>query len=369
MKPSADGILADLRILEIAPFLPGPFCAQALADLGAEVIKIEQPGGDPARRLEDGIYSAANRNKHALQVDLKSEEGRRKVLELASAADVVIEGFRAGVLDRLGLGFRPISEKNPGIIYCSISGYGQTGAKRQAAGHDLTFLADAGGLWFSPHVGEQPRRSGIPVADLAASSFAVISILAALRRRDATGRGCHLDVAIADALLAFVAPRAGADFARSDSPAAIAYAANDVYRTAGGRHLAIAAVEEKFWRNLQLVLSPFDARINDPAFDTPADRRQNAGELKALLSVILGQQDAFAWLDLFARADVPAALVRSPLEAAGDENVLERGIVQQSPGGSRYVAFPVLLDGEVMGSVRSDPPELSDSAGDARWRV
>jgi crotonobetainyl-CoA:carnitine CoA-transferase CaiB-like acyl-CoA transferase len=369
MKLPADGLLRGLRVLEVAPFLPGPFCAQVLSDLGADVIKIEPPGGDPARELEDGIYTAANRNKRAVQLDLKSADGTRKVLELAKDADVLIEGFRAGVMDRLGLGHAAVAATNQAVVYCSISGYGQTGPKRQSAGHDLTFLADAGGLWFSPHVGEAPRRSGIPVADLAASSYAAISILAALRRRDLTGQGCHLDVAIADALLAFASPRAGADFARSDAPAGIAYATNEVYEAADGRHLAVAAVEEKFWRTLQLVLSPFDARINDPAFGTASGRRRHAGELKAVLAEILVQQDAAAWLDLFARADVPAALVRSPLEAAADEHAVARGIVQRSPGGSRYVAFPVLMDGSVLGTVRSDPPALGGTTADLSWRV
>ena len=359
--------LSGLRILEVANFLPGPFAGLLLADLGAEVIKIEPPGGDPARHLIDGIFGAANRNKRAVQWDLKSESARQDFLRLAVGADVIIEGHRPGAMDRLNLGYSIMSQANPGVIYCSISGYGQFGPKSANAGHDINFLADSGGLWFSPHVGERARRSGVPIADLAGSSFAAMSILAALRKRDVTGEGCHLDVAIADALFSFVSPRAGPDFEGSAHPDGIAFPVNDLFETNDRRLIAISAVEPKFWANLRAVMESFDPRIADARFDTHEARRTHAVELKALLDEIVATQTSSHWMEVLGRADVPCSLVRSPLEAARDEHVVQRGIVQTSPQGRTFVAFPVLVNGVPMGAQVDDPPALSSLGADIAW--
>jgi crotonobetainyl-CoA:carnitine CoA-transferase CaiB-like acyl-CoA transferase len=352
--------LSAIRVLDFSMFLPGPFCTQILADLGADVIKVEPPGSDPSRQLRDGMYSVANRNKRGVVVDLKQPAGREAALALASKADVIVEGFRPGVADRLGIGYTDIARVAPGAVYCSITGYGQTGPDSGKAGHDLTFLAASGALSVSPHWGEPPRRSGVPVADLAASSYATISILVALRERDRTGRGSRLDVAITDAALAFISPRCGPSF--SSPPDSAAYPANDVFDTADGARLAVAAVEEHFWRNLVAVLRAEAPELAEARFATPQERHRHGDELAALLRLVFRRRTLAHWLDAFAGVDVPVEPVISARAAADRTQVRRRGIVQ-SCAGEEQVVFPVLRDGLPLGRFRSSAPEAGQHDG------
>jgi crotonobetainyl-CoA:carnitine CoA-transferase CaiB-like acyl-CoA transferase len=345
--------LSGLRVLDFSMFLPGPFCTQILSDLGADVIKVEPPGSDPSRRLRDGMHAVVNRNKRSVVVDLKQPAGREAVLALAASADVVVEGLRPGVADRLGIGYPDIARVAPMAVYCSISGYGQDGPDSGKAGHDLTFLAASGALSVSPHWGEPPRRSGVPVADLAASSYATISILVALRERERTGRGSRLDVAIADAALAFISPRCGPSF--SSPPDSASYPANDVFETADGARLAVAAVEEHFWRNLVAVLQAEAPELAGARFATPEGRHRHGDELVTLLRSVFRRRTLTQWLDAFAGADVPVEPVISARAAADRPQVRRRGIVQ-SCAGEQQVVFPVLSDGMPLGRFRFPAP-------------
>jgi alpha-methylacyl-CoA racemase len=357
--PWADGTgpLADLRVLDFSVLLPGPFCTALLADLGADVIKIEAPGGDPARELGDGIHGVANRNKRSVAADLKTDEGRATCLRLAANADVVVEGFRPGVVDRLGVGYADIRRVNRSVVYCSVSGFGQHGPWRSRSGHDLTFLAASGALSFSSHWGEPPRRSGVPVADLAASTLATIAILASLRERDRTGQGCYLDAAIADAALAFISPRGGPDFALGADDQRSAYPTNDLFETADGELLAVSVVETKFWQRFRRTVLPYAPELGNARFDSPADRRRHGDELKAILVAMFAGRTAAQWLALFADVDVAVQPVRTVAEAAHAEQTATRHIVQCCQG-VEQVVFPVLRDDRPLGRLRSPAPAL-----------
>lgn len=327
-----------------------------LADLGADVIKVEGPGGDPARHLRDGIYAAANRNKGSVTADLKTDEDRIACLRLAESADVVVEGFRPGVASRLGIGYEDVVRRNPAVVYCSISGYGQNGPWRTKGGHDLTFLASSGALSFSAHWGEPPRRSGVPVADLAASTFATIAILASLRERDRTGQGGHLDVAIADAALAFISPRSGPNFLLRNEDRHSAYPTNDVFETADVDLLAVSAVEPQFWARLRDTLMPYAPELADSRFDNADDRHCNGDELKTILARVFRSQTAGHWLQLFADVDVAVEPVITVAEAAHSAQTTTRGIVQTCQN-EEQVVFPVLRNGQPLAQFRSRAPE------------
>ncbi|MFC4941875.1 CaiB/BaiF CoA transferase family protein [Pseudonocardia sp. GCM10023141] len=361
------GPLADLRVLDLSAFLPGPFCAEVLADLGADVIKVEPPGGEPARSVTDGLHAVANRNKRGTVADLKDPVDRARVLDLAGGADVLIEGFRPGVVARLGVAYSDVCAVNPGIVYCSVTGYGQDGPKRDRPAHDLTLLAAAGALSFSPHWHGAPRRSGVPVADLAGATYAVIAILAALRDRDRTGRGCYLDVALADATLSFIAPRGGPMLDRTDADRLGVYPTNDIYPTADGRQIAISAVEQKFWLRLRDALAPDAPAVADPCFDTPGQRHRTHGNaLAALLTDVFATRRADEWIARLEAVDVCVELVRTVREAAESPQVQGRGIVQ-TLAGEHHVVFPVVRDGAVMGRLDRRAPNLVEDRVGVRW--
>jgi crotonobetainyl-CoA:carnitine CoA-transferase CaiB-like acyl-CoA transferase len=349
------GPLWGVRVLDFSTLLPGPYATQILADLGADVVKLESPRGDEARRFANGMYAVANRNKRAVVADLTNDRERAATLALAAEADVVVEGFRPGVMDRLGVGYEAVRKVRPAIVYCSITGFGQNGPNRDKPGHDISYLAASGGLAYSAHWQQGPRRSGVPIADLAGASFATIAILSALRERDRDGSGCHLDVSIADATMAFASPRGGPSFSVADEERLSVYPTNDLFAAADGAVLAVAAVEEKFWAALRSILAEYEPELADHRFDDEAGRRRHGDELQALLGRAFGRRDAAEWEQAFAASDVSVERVLSLAEAAHGPQARSRGVVA-TLGGEEQVVFPVLRDGSVMGSFRSPAP-------------
>ena len=356
--PAPPGPLSGVRVLDLSSYLPGPFCTQILADLGAVVIKVESPAGDAARQLPGALHEAANRNKRSVVLDLKTDDGQTLGRRLAAGADVLVEGFRPGVVDRLGMSYAVVHAVNPSVVYCSVSGFGQTGPLRDVPGHDVTYLAASGVLSFPGSWGDrQVRRPGIPVSDLAASTYASIAILAALYRRRATGEGAHLDLAITDAALSFASVRAaeGLDEGTGDHPHL--HPANDLFEAADGTTIAVGAVEEHFWERLVPLLAEEVPALADPRFGSTAARRADGDELVVLLRRAIRARPAAEWLAAFAAADVPADRVLSVPEAGRSPQVRARGIIAQDRDG-RHVVFPVLQDGTAMGRVHSPAPAL-----------
>lgn len=301
--------LEGIRIVDLSRLLPGPYCSLILADLGAEVVKVEDPaGGDTLRQMPPALgegssaaFHALNRNKKSVALDLREEDGREGFLALVRGADVVVESFRPGVLDRLGLPWEKLADANPRLVLCSITGFGQTGPDRSRAGHDLGYTARAGILGFAgePH-GRAECWPGVQIADIAGGALpAAIAILAALRERDRTGTGRHLDVSMAEGALGLMQIHLAASWATGVSPARGqgplngGYPCYGVYRTADGRQLALAALEPHFWL-------AFCAAAGRDDLGTKGYDREARGEVEALFA---GRTFA-EWLALSRSADI-----------------------------------------------------------------
>lgn len=364
-SPSAPGVLvghgplSDVRVLDLSLLLPGPVCTQILADLGADVVKIEPPAGDYARQMPSELFAVTNRNKRSAVLDLKDPAHREMCLRLAEDADVLVEGFRPGVLDRLGVGYAAVRQRCPSIIYCSISGYGQTGPLRERPGHDATYLAASGALSFSGHWLEEPRRSGIPMADLAGATYAAIAILAALNDRRRTGNGAHLDVSLTDAAMAFTTVRGGRRLDLRPEDRLHLYPTNELFTTADERVIALGVVEDHFWQRLCEAIGGLEPRLLETRFQTEDGRRAHGDELKRILDELLRQRRAEEWIELLEAYDIPIQVALTLDEAACSLHTQTRRVVVED-GDDRYVVFPVLRDGDPMGTLRSPPPALGE---------
>ena len=280
--------LAGITVLDLTRLLPGTAAAKRLAEAGAEILKVEQPGfADPTRSMLRGIESIA--------LDLKSEADRDTLRDLAKRADALLESFRPGVMDRLGLGYDALAALNPRLIYCSITGYGQTGPYRDVAGHDINYIAMAGLLDLTGTADGPPVIPGTQIADLAGGAMqAVIGILLALEERRGTGRGRRVDVSMTDGvkeLMPLATPGRGTGMLTGG------LACYNVYRAADGRHVSVGALEPKFWANLCAALGCEDL-IGDQY--APADRQ---GEMKRVLSACFARRTATDWWEALGRQD------------------------------------------------------------------
>jgi crotonobetainyl-CoA:carnitine CoA-transferase CaiB-like acyl-CoA transferase len=308
------GALDGIRVLDLSQQLPGPYTTLLLAHLGAEVIKVEPPTGDVARELDEHMFRAVNVGKRSVVLDLKSHRGRAHLARLASASDVLVEGFRPGTVERLGAGYTKISSLRPDIIYCSLSGFGAEGPYRDLPGHDLNYLGIGGGA----NERSESCEIGIPLVDLGSGTLAALAITSALLERGTTGRGRYLDLAMLDTAVFWAgvkAPPPG-----GCEPAYLVAAASD------GLQLSIAVLENKFWRNLCTVLGWSDW-CEDPALATHELRRAQGAEIRARLREAIGTLPRARWLAALWAADVPAAPVNKSDEVARDPQVLARGLV------------------------------------------
>lgn len=310
------GLLSGLEVLDLSVFLPGPFATQMLLDLGASVTKVEPPGGDPGRDMPGGLFASVNRGKRSIELDLKDRGDRESCYQLVLGADVVVVGFRPGVSERLGVGYEQLARIKEDVVYCALTGFGSTGPDRLRPGHDVTYLAAAGALAVDGSWRQgRPARPGIPLSDLSGSSFAAVSILAALRHRDATGEGAFLDVSIVDSALAFTTTRVDPTHVTESSGRLHLLPTNDVYRTQDDRFVSVGAVEGHFWERLRAVLSDEVPEITQARFD--AEHRQKHGdELVSLLERAFLRRDAQTWVAELQAEDVPIELVRDVKEAS-----------------------------------------------------
>ncbi|MGQ4600675.1 CoA transferase [Nocardia sp. R6R-6] len=337
--------LAGLRVVDFSEAVPGPFFTHCLADLGADVTKVERPQRDITFNLQPAVWHALNGAKSVHILDLKNEDDKNKALELIEAADVMVEGFRPGVMDRLGLGYAELADRRPDLIYVSLSGFGQEGPYADVPGHDLNYLAASGLLAIS---GDRvPANAvGAPIGDLASSMYAVTATLAAYVQRQTTGRGQHLDVSIADCLTHWmntVAPnlrargRATVDESRALTLAKPAYGA---FETAEGDWIAVAALEDKFWRALADELG-LDA---DLLTATRAERTAASSEINDMIGAAVALLGTAEVLRRLRDRDVPVALVESPVTVAAAENSRVRGLFEERSG-TIVARFPVRLAG------------------------
>jgi alpha-methylacyl-CoA racemase len=342
-------------VLDLTRLLPGPMSTLHLADLGADVIKIEDLGaGDYAT---PAVRELVNRNKRGIRIDLKQPEGVQALLRLAAKADVLIEGFRPGVMQRLGAGYEQVSAANPRIVYCSLSGFGQTGPLRDQPGHDLNYGALAG-VVDQIGTADSPALSNLPVADLLGGTMtAVMGILAALFDAARTGRGRHVDVAIADGVLAHaVLPLAALNQHGHVPPAGQSaltggLACYAVYRTADARFVAVGALERKFWDALCRRLERDDLA---PLHRTGS--AANEQRLRDELSAVFAARPLAHWTALFADGEACVSPVLRLDEALAHPQFRARGMVLPAAGGMpQQLALPVRLSGYQAGPPRPAP--------------
>ncbi|WP_454712004.1 CaiB/BaiF CoA transferase family protein [Cupriavidus nantongensis] len=342
MKP-AWSCLNDVTIIDVSQLLPGPHACSLLRQLGADVIKVEQPGsGDTARQLGAHVYAQFNRGKRSVALDLKTDAGRAAFLDLVREADAVVEGFRPGVMARLGLGYDALAAVNPAIVLCSVSGFGQTGPYASHAGHDLNYLALAG-YWATPvQVHDAVSRPRVRVSDYAASGYAALSLAVAIMSARQHGQGQHLDVSIHDAMLSWTAHGAWTARAHEASPHAspTVMPENDLFETRDGRHLAMGILENKFWDNLCAALGDTFPSLRDPRFATRAARSGHKVEVNDLMAAVFRTRDLTEWAAFFEPLDIPFSPVLGAGELFEDAHVRARGVVRQVPGGIT-VDFPV----------------------------
>jgi alpha-methylacyl-CoA racemase len=339
--------LEGIRVLDFTTLLPGPLATLLLAEAGAEVIKIERPGrGDEMRSYTpkfgaDSVnFALLNRGKRSIAIDLKEKGAVEKLMPLLKSADVIVEQFRPGVMDRLGLGYDALNKINPRIIYCAITGYGQSGPRAGVAAHDLNYIAETGLLALSAGVDGAPILPPALIADIGGGTYpAVINILLALRERDRTGKGCKLDIAMADNLFAFMYwalgnglvagqwPKPGGELVTGGSPRF------NVYRTRDGKFVAAAPLEQKFWEN-------FCALIGlAPEYQ---DDRRDAAATKCAVAEKIAAKTAGEWAQLFAGKDVCCCVVASLEEALRDPHFIARGVfaARLAADGKEIAALP-----------------------------
>jgi crotonobetainyl-CoA:carnitine CoA-transferase CaiB-like acyl-CoA transferase len=337
--------LAGIRVVDFSMFVPGPFAAAILADLGAEVIKVEPPKGDPGRAYVPVQFETENRNKRSIAIDLKNSSSRAIVEKLVAQAHVVLEGFRPGVTRRLNIDFDSLKKINPRLVYCSISGYGQTGPWRERPGHDVNYVAAAGGLAFPGQWLKPPTRSSLPIADMGGGTFAAIAILAALHE----GKGAYLDLSLFEAAFFWAAMRHGLD--AGVDPRAHIFPVNDVFETADGKRLTLGILEEHFWNNF-VALVP---ELKEERFSSDTLRRKNGDALSLKLQEVFLQRTAKDWITLLEENDVPVDLCVTPDEAARQPQLEERKALERG-----YAKFPVWANGRRGGRIRAGTPRLGE---------
>lgn len=336
--------LAGLRVLDLTRLLPGPVATLHLADLGADVVKIEDTGaGDYARSMgipgdksageTSAFFRLINRNKRALRLDLKKAEGVAVFRRLTLSADVVIEGFRPGVMDKLGLGYETLTEINPRLVFCSISGYGQTGPYAQRAGHDINYIGYAGVLDQIGEAGRAPAVPNFQIGDLLGGALTpLVGLLAAVLDARASGRGRHVDVAMTDAVLAHaIFPLAGLLARYQPSPRGADLLSGGVpcygvYATADGRYMAVGALEEKFWHLLCDTLERPDLKPHGLSFG--ARGVQTRQELERIFA---GRKQS-EWVELFDRIDCAVSPVLTIAESLDNAQIAARGMVVEADG-------------------------------------
>lgn len=344
--------LTGIRVLDLSRLIPGPWCSQILADLGAEVIKVETPlAGDYARIAPPelgfgGVFDALNRGKRSIAVNYRLARGREVLLRLAATADVFLEASMPGQLTRRGLGPADVRAANPRIVYCSLSGYGQAGPYRDRPGHDLDYLAISGLLTLLGPAGARPVPPGLQIADLTGGTLAALQIVAALLRRERTGEGATLDVAILDAVVAWLGPLGAGRASAGTGPGPLsgAYPCYGVYAAGDGAYLAVGALEPPFWV----------AFCRGVGREDLVPRQYDPTAIPEVAAVLANRPRA-AWLELLGD-DACVAPVNAPREAELDPQIAARGLVV-GEGSAARVRSPLAVDGAADGA---PPPGLGE---------
>jgi crotonobetainyl-CoA:carnitine CoA-transferase CaiB-like acyl-CoA transferase len=360
--------LENIKVIDFSTLLPGPLAGLMLAEAGAQVIKIERPNtGDEMRSYdpklgEDSVnFALLNAGKESIAIDLKASDAFSRLRPLVEQADIVIEQFRPGVMDRLGFGYADLKRINSRLIYCAITGWGQTGPKALVAAHDLNYMAEAGILGLTAGADGAPVLPPVLAADVAGGAYpAVMNILLALRHRDQTGEGSYLDIAMGENLLSFVYWGIGNGFGAGMWPGggdALVTGGSpryQIYATADGRHLAAAPLEEKFWNNFCSIIA------------LPEDMRSPGADPKAAIAAvaaIIKRKSAAEWKAKFEGHDVCCSIVARLEEAVADPHFAARQIFDRklSVAGKTVPALPLPVADVFRATSSNPPPRLGAS--------
>ena len=362
--------LAGIRVLDLTRILAGPFCTMKLGDMGAEVIKIEQPGkgddtrtwGPPFINGESAYFLAVNRNKKSLTLDIKSTEGKAIIRKLIKRSDVVVENFRAGVMDKLGLGYKQVKKINPKIIYCSISGYGQTSSRSHQPSYDLIVQGESGLMDITGFPDGSPTKVGISLADVNAGNVAFEGILLALFHRERTGKGQCVDISLLDSLLSLFAYQAQIALSSDKHvtrkgnrhPTIVPY---ETFTTSDG-YINIAIGSETHWKKFCEAIGRMDL-AEHPNFASNSKRVQHREELEVILIPLLKTRTRSEWEQLLTTADVPVGRINSVAEALQQPTLIERKMIlnlrHSTIGSLRMVGNPIKM---TFSQHRSSAPPL-----------
>lgn len=372
------GPLAGLRVLEFGQIAAGPFAGSLLADLGADVVKVENPsGGDgmrgwpPLTSNDDGeVYSenfaSLNRNKRSIAVDLKNAQELERLCELIANSDVLIENFRAGVMNRLGLGYEDMSRRNPRLVYCSISGYGQTGPYARKGAFDVTVQAMSGLMSVTGEDGRPPVKCGVPVGDFCAGLYAAFAIAAAVAQAKETGRGAYIDCSMLGALIGVAALQTSEFFGTGGGSRKLASAhpRNAPYQAfqAKDDYFVIAAGNDALWQQVAEAVGLPDL-VDDPRFATQPLRARNQETLAEILEKQFAARTAAEWLEEMDRRGVPCSPINTYSDILSDPHVADMGLVVplslKNGVDTRTTAFPLKMTGYAF-EVRLEPPHLGE---------
>jgi formyl-CoA transferase/CoA:oxalate CoA-transferase len=364
--------LEGIKVLDLSRALAGPYCTMMLADMGAEVIKIEMPGrGDDSRSWgppfvegESAYFMSINRNKKSITLNMKSDKSTEIVHKLIKQSDVLVENFRPGAMERLGLGYEQVKAMNPRIIYCSISGFGQDGPYRMLPGFDQVLQGMGGLMSITGELGGPPIKVGVAIADISGGMFASNGILVALYNREKTGKGQMVDVSLLDSQVAWLTYRAGAYFASGEVPQPMgsghpvivpyqAFKAKDVF-------INIAVGNDQLWERFCKAVS-LENVMNYPKFATNAKRVENREEIVKIISDLIVTKDGEEWLKILTDAGIPCGPIYTVDKIFADPQVLHREMVKEldhpKAGKVKVTGIPIKLS-DTPGEVETAPPVL-----------
>jgi crotonobetainyl-CoA:carnitine CoA-transferase CaiB-like acyl-CoA transferase len=374
MRNRTPAALEGIHVLDFSHALAGPFCTLMLADFGARVFKLEsKSGGDMGRGWgppfageQSSFFLGLNRGKHGISIDLKKPEGIDLCLRLIDKMDVLVENFRPGAMQRLGLGYKQLAERNPRLVYCSISGYGQDGPSRDEAAMDVIVECSSGFMSITGTEEGEQVRSGYAVADINAGLFSAIGILTALRARDVTGRGQYVDIAMQDAMISAMSSNYMSYLGSGKVPRPLGSAFPTVvpYRVYEGadRPFSIAVGSEKLWQTFCATIERPDIAV-DPRFETNPQRVRNRPELDALLGEVFRPQPMAYWLERLRGAGIPCSPVKNFLEVTEDPQALVRNMfptIDCPAVGPHRVTGPAIKLSETPAQVGAPAPALGE---------
>ncbi|MFC4559847.1 CaiB/BaiF CoA transferase family protein [Virgibacillus kekensis] len=363
--------LKSIRVLDLTRLLPGPYCTMLLADFGAEVIKIEDThAGDYARNYEPKLdenstmFHSLNRNKKSVSLNLKTEEGKEQFLRLAETADVVVESFRPGVMERLGIDYKKLKVINPGLVYCAITGFGQTGPYATMPGHDINYLSYAGLLNLMGEQGGKPVIPATQIADIGGGAFpAALGIMLSLLEREKTGKGQFVDISMLDGVISWLQTtlpnylNSQIKSVRGEHMLAGGLAAYAVYETKDSRWLSVGALEPKFWKSFCDVI---EKKEFIPLLQAPL---KDQHRLKYEIQTIISEKTLSEWLEVFAGVEACVSPVLEFEEVAKDPQVKAREMVKTvnhtTLGAINQIGIPIKLS-ETPGEIRSQAPKLGE---------